>query len=142
MLKINFIILILVLMFSKASIAEEFSFELGAGAPYGGLIGAQFSYTENKHKVRFSAGFIGVVVGYDYLINKKCTVGASIIKALILGDEVSKSIGFSCAFGKHRNHGWNYGVEVLTWQSDYSVNGDNRNLETKLLPSISIGYAF
>ncbi|THB67056.1 MAG: hypothetical protein D6B27_05340 [Gammaproteobacteria bacterium] len=70
-------VLFLVACSNVAAQGLKYEFGLGYGWAYGGLIGGQFAFVNDYHRIRTSLGAFGHSVGYDYKPFKNVSVGLS-----------------------------------------------------------------
>ncbi|KNC65908.1 hypothetical protein [Pseudoalteromonas ardens] len=125
---------------------------VGAGYPYGGLIGVQYTNAVNDdHLVSISAGLIGAAISYEYILDKdnKHTLG------VITGSEAFTSEKGFAALNYHYysqgalQEGWTFGASVGVRRTDereyrtdiLDIFGTEK-VQSKTLIGLHIGYRF
>ncbi|QTL35918.1 MULTISPECIES: hypothetical protein [Pseudoalteromonas] len=125
---------------------------VGAGYPYGGLIGIQYTNVVNDdHLVSLSAGLVGAAISYEYILSKdsKHTLG------VIAGSEVLTSEKGFAALNYHYyaqgalQAGWTFGASVgvrrtdeREYRSDILDIFGTEEVKSKALVGLHIGYRF
>ncbi|MCG7563162.1 hypothetical protein [Pseudoalteromonas sp. McH1-42] len=125
---------------------------VGAGYPYGGLTGIQYTNAVNDdHLLSISAGLIGAAISYEYILDKdnKHTLG------IIAGSEALTSENGFVALNYHYysqgalQEGWTFGASVGVRRTDereyrtdiLDIFGTEK-VESKALIGLHLGYRF
>lgn len=113
--------------------AIDFSFGLGAGIQYAGIIGARVNARHNNHNLYGSVGFIGIGFGYDYAVARQLTFGINVAEILagVSAFGANVTYNFNAAFEK----GLRAGIDVIHFSN-------RLNDFSPVRLSISIGYQF
>jgi hypothetical protein len=130
---------------SLFSYAGDYQTAAGLGHQFGGLLGAQFSYTTDSTKYYGAIGFIGAAVGVQTTFSE----GSKHTYGVVLGrEELQSEDGFVFAtYDYHFNGLANDGLVIgtgfgITREDSGGLFTDTGNVESSTSLTLNIGYKF
>lgn len=131
-------ILLLGLFFTAMVNANDIKHSVGIGLPYSGLVGYQIAMVEGeKHQYRASLGFIGASVGYDYLLDKNWTLGATYTSTLRTVYSVNATYYFKSVY-----QGFSLGLDLGYMPDEDDGEGFFATQGSKSVMWLNVGYKF
>ena len=124
---------------------STYRFSAGIGHQYGGVVGAQFSYTAERSKFYGSLGLVGAAVGFETTFNenKKHAFGLTLGSEAIQSEDGFAFVTYNYHFNGLDQEGFIIGTGIgVTREDELGLFGNSGNTESSAALTFNFGYKF